>query len=91
MITKEPRYKRSNPILVLVYRKHAKDAADLLAKEVWDATAHRPYRHVGEVTESSRSLNWKLSGWRWECISPTRLAAWIPLIVLLAWSGLLLA
>ena len=77
--------------LVRVYRKHVKDAADLLAREVWDATAHGPYRHVGEVTESSRSLDWELSGWRWERISTTHLAAWIPLIVLLVWSALLLA
>ena len=77
--------------LVRVYRKHVKDAADLLAKEVWDATAHGPYRHVGEVTDSSKGLDWELSGWRLERISTTRLAAWIPLLVLFAWLGLLLA
>jgi hypothetical protein len=77
--------------LVRVYRKHVEDAANLLAKVLWDATAHGPYRHVGEVTASSKSLDWELSGWRFEPLSTARLAAWIPLIVLLAWSGLLLA
>lgn len=77
--------------LVRVYRGHVKDAADLIEKVVWNATACGPYRHVGEVAESSRTLKWELSGWRVEAFSTTRLAAWIPLLVLLAWLGLLLA
>ena len=77
--------------LVRVYREHVKDAADLIAGAMWSVAAHGPYRHVGEVAESSRALKWELSGWRVEAISTTRLAAWIPLIVLLAWLGLLLA
>lgn len=77
--------------LVRVYRKHVEDAADLLAKAVWNAATHGPYRHVGEVAESSKRLDWEPSGWRLEPISTTRLAAWIPLLVLSAWSGLLLA
>jgi hypothetical protein len=76
--------------LVRVYRKHVKDAADLLAKELWDATAHGPYRHVGEVAESSKGLDWELSGWRLEPFSTTRLAAWIPLLMVFAWLGLLM-
>jgi hypothetical protein len=76
--------------LVRVYRKHVKDAADLLAKELWDATAHGPYWHVGEVAESSRGLDWEFGGWRWEPISTTRLAAWIPLLMVFAWLGLLM-
>ena len=39
--------------LVRVYRGHVKDAADLIAEAVWNAAAHDPYRHVGEVDESS--------------------------------------
>ena len=77
--------------LVRVYRQHVEDAADLLARAVWDATTDGPYRHVGEVTESSKGLGGELSGWRLERISTTRLAAWIPLLVLFAWLGLLLA
>jgi hypothetical protein len=77
--------------LVRVYRGHVKDAADLIAETMWNAAAHIPYRHVGEVEESSRTLKWELSGWRVEAISTTRLAAWIPLVVLLTWLGLLLA
>jgi hypothetical protein len=76
--------------LVRVYRGHVKDAADLIAAAMWDASACGPYSHVGEVAESSKALQWELSGWRMESISTTRLAAWIPLLVLLAWLGLLL-
>ena len=84
--------------LVRVYRGHVKDAADLLAKAVWGDSngpylqvGHGPYLHVGEVTESSKVLGWGLSGWRWEPISTTSLAAWIPLLALFAWLGLLIA
>jgi hypothetical protein len=75
--------------LVRVYRGHVKDAADLIAEAMWNAAAHGPYRHVGEVEESSKTLGWEMSGWRVEAISTTRLAAWIPLLVLLTWLGLL--
>lgn len=76
--------------LVRVYRKQVEDAAYLLAKELWDATAHGPYRHVGELAESSKGLGWELSGWRLEPLSTTRLAAWIPLLMVFAWLGLLM-
>jgi hypothetical protein len=76
--------------LVRVYREHVKDAADLLANAMWNAAAHAPYRHVGEVAESSKRLDWEFSGWRVEAISTTRLAAWIPLLVLITWLGILL-
>jgi hypothetical protein len=76
--------------LVRVYRGHVKDAADLLAKAMWNAADHGPYRHVGEVAESAKGLRWEFSGWRVEAISTTRLAAWIPLLVLITWLGLLL-
>lgn len=75
--------------LVRVYRDHVKNAADLVAKSVWGDT-RPPYCHVGEVKESSKSLHWELSGWRLEPISTTRLAALIPLLVLIAWLGVLL-
>ncbi len=74
--------------LVRVYRDQVKDAAALVAESLWTAGAP-PYRHVGEVTESSRALRGEISGWRLEPISTTRLAAWIPLVVLGAWIGVL--
>ncbi len=77
--------------LVRIYRNHVKDAADLLARKVWGASALSHYQHVGELTESSKGLDWELSGWRLERISTTRLAALIPLLVLIVWLGLLLA
>lgn len=75
--------------LVRVYRDHVKNAADLVAKSVWGDT-RPPYCHVGEVKESSKSLHWELSGWRLESVSTTRLASLIPLLVLIAWLGVLL-
>jgi hypothetical protein len=77
--------------LVRIYRGQVRDAAERLAKVVWDTAAHGPYRHVGEVTESSKQLDWEFSGWRMESISTTRLAAWIPLLSLFTWLGLLMA
>jgi hypothetical protein len=75
--------------LVRVYREHIKHAADLVAQSQWSAE-QPPYRHVGEVKESSEALDWEFSGWRLERISTTRLAALIPLLVMLAWLGVLL-
>jgi len=72
--------------LVRVYRRQVKDAADLLARQVWVTSVQGPYRHAGELTESSKGMGWELSGWRWEQISTTRLAAWIPLILTLTWT-----
>ena len=74
--------------LVRVYREHVKNAADLVAQSQWSAK-QPPYRHVGEVEESSKAVRWELSGWRLEPISTTRLAALIPLLVLIAWLGVL--
>src|SRR5688500_11487896 len=48
--------------LVRVYRKHVEDAGDLMAKSLGGSALPR-YRHVGEVTESSRALGWEISGW----------------------------
>jgi hypothetical protein len=70
--------------LVRVYRGHVEDAAGRIATTFWGNT-QPPYRHVGEVTESSKALEWKLTSWRLEPFSTTRLAALIPLLVFLAW------
>ena len=75
--------------LVRVYREHVKDAGDLVAKSQWNNSQMQPYRHAGEVGESSKAMRWEFSGWRSERISTTRLAALIPLLVMLAWLGVL--
>ena len=75
--------------LVRVYRKHVKDAEALVAQSVW--TEAPPYRYVGEIGESSKAISSDVSGWRWELLSTTRLAALIPLLVLGTWVGVLLA
>jgi hypothetical protein len=70
--------------LVRVYRdEHVKKAGALVAKSVWNI--EDPYRHVGEVNESSKGLKWEIHGWRVDGISTTKLAALIPLVVLLGW------
>lgn len=55
--------------LVRVYRGHVSDAADLLANALWKAGAYGPYRHVGEVAESSKGLDWQFSAWRVDSIA----------------------
>lgn len=75
--------------LVRVYREHVNCAADLVGRAHW-GHLKLAYREVGEVTESSKLLEPELSGWRVEAISTTRLAALIPLAVLIAWCGMLI-
>ena len=71
--------------LVRVYRDHVEKIAELLSRTEWNPIVEGIYRHVGEVTESSKSLRWEISGWRVERISTTNLAAWIPLSAFLVW------
>jgi hypothetical protein len=73
--------------LVRVYRGQVADAAGLIAKRFWSPDLP-PYRHVGEVEESSRTMGMSPSGWRLEAISTTRLAAWIPLLAFAGWVAL---
>jgi hypothetical protein len=80
---------RNEKFLACIHRRQGRPAADLLAKAMW-IPSHGLYWHVGEVDESSKGIDWEFSGWRWEPISATRLAAWIPLLALFAWLGLLL-
>jgi hypothetical protein len=75
--------------LVDLYRRHVADAAKLVTKTMWSDDL-QPYRHVGEVKESSKTLEMSLSGWRREGISTTRLAAWIPLLVFVGWMAALM-
>jgi hypothetical protein len=81
--------------LVQVYRRHVAEAgalltgsAALVAGSVWSSRLP-PYRHVGEVEESSKTIEMSPVGWRIEAISTTRLAAWIPLFVLVGWIAVL--
>jgi len=72
--------------LVRVYRDvHVKHAAALIATSLWSDDHHTDYHHVGEVKGSSKALDWELSGWCLEAFSTTKLAALIPLMVLLGW------
>jgi hypothetical protein len=45
---------------VRVYCEDVKEAAALVATSLW-STDLQPYRHVGEVGESSKPLHWELS------------------------------
>jgi hypothetical protein len=75
--------------LVDLYRRQVADVAVLLTGTMWSAELP-PYRHVGEVKESAKTLPMSPSGWRLEAISTTRLAAWIPLLVFVGWMGVLM-
>ena len=76
--------------LVEVYRRQVAQAAALVARSAWSPDLP-PYLHVGEVEESSKGIRMSPSGWRVAAISTTRLAAWIPLLVLVGWVGVLMA
>lgn len=76
--------------LVRIYRGHVTDAAALVARSVWGDTQPH-FCPVGEIKDSWKAIHWELSGWRLEPISTTRLAAIIPLLVVIAWLGVLLA
>ena len=70
--------------LVRVYRKQVEDAAALVAQAEWP-TKGEPYCAVGEIDNTSKKLRMGVSGWRWDPISTTHLAALIPLTALCAW------
>jgi hypothetical protein len=75
--------------LVRVYRKQVEDAAALVAHAEWP-TQQEPYRQepycaVGEIEHTSNKLKMGVSGWRWDPISTTHLAALIPLTALCVW------
>jgi hypothetical protein len=74
--------------LVELYRRQVAQAAALVATSAWSPDLP-PYLYVGEVAESSKGIRMSPSGWRIAAISTTRLAAWIPLLVLLGWIGVL--
>jgi hypothetical protein len=87
--------------LVRLYRHQMDQAAEALAATIWAEEKDRQaYIHVGQVDPEARRdlreaesgsalrrffrFEW-LSGWRWEPISTTRLAALFPMLVLVLW------
>jgi hypothetical protein len=86
--------------LVRLYRHQIKKAADDMTAIIWtDENARPEYRYVGQVDEAARKdlseveakeSIWKrrierVSGWRWDPISTTKLAALFPLLVSVLW------
>jgi hypothetical protein len=88
--------------LVRLYRHQVENVARELAELTWtDLSKQKAYRPVGDVSKGALAelrdaerrdghgwLEW-LSGWRWEHISTTRLAALFPLLVLVLWLAIL--
>jgi len=81
--------------LVQVYRDQLNEAASFLTKSLWPFE-DRQYQFVGDLEGAGESFKTqrsgleRLSAWRIESISTTRLAALIPLAVSLVWLGLLI-
>ena len=78
--------------LVRLYRDQIKKAADEVIKTILtDQSARDIYRYVGQVDKAARkdlekgSIWERISGWRWEPISTTKLAALFPLVVSALW------
>jgi hypothetical protein len=65
--------------LVEVYREQAHDAGRVLAEHLGLAG----YLPVGST--KAPAIEHKIYQWRYEPLSPTRLAAWFPLLVLVYW------
>ena len=86
--------------LVRIYRKHVQNAAQRINENMSQENPASPqhYRPVGEIEETTKELReedknkplrkrlmeW-LSGWRFNPISTTRLAALFPLLLFLVW------
>jgi len=75
--------------LVEVYRKQVAEAADLVARALWKDQSDS-YRHVGEIDETSKGIPPRISGWRLQSLSTTKLAALIPLLLTFGWLGALI-
>ncbi len=76
--------------LVEIYRKHVAEAGGLLARSL-QKDHSGSYHHVGEIEETSKGIPLRISGWRLNSISTTKLAALIPLLLTLTWIGLLIS
>lgn len=82
--------------LVQQYRDQVKEAAALLSESLLQAMG-KQYHFVGDPAGAGESFKsprkgWldRITGWRIEAISTTRLASLIPLAVSLVWLGLLI-
>jgi hypothetical protein len=73
--------------VVQVYREQVKQAATVLSSPLWPAGA-APYQYVGDL--ENVKIKRRLSAWRFNRISATRLAALIPLAVTMLWLALLI-
>lgn len=76
--------------LVRLYRSQVEQAGNLVGKWVWPLP-RQGYTWVGHIPDRMPEGMWELCGWRLRSISTTRMAAWIPLLVALAWIGVLVA
>ena len=78
--------------LVDVYRTQVKEAGERVARSLWREL--EPYRYVGEIEQTSESIRpsitARITSWRLDAISTTRLAAWVPLLLTLTWIGVLI-
>lgn len=89
--------------LVKICRKQVEDAGQKIAIMLWpEDPPHPSYDHVGQIGETARELQQRdarepllnrliehLSGWRFELVRTTKLAALFPLFVFLVWLGVL--
>jgi hypothetical protein len=90
--------------LVRIYRQHINEAAKRLeGRLLAEAPSFGALTPVGEIRNSAAALEAldkarpasldkladKITGWRREPISTTRMAAWIPLLLALIWAVLL--
>ena len=70
--------------LVSHYRGQIERAGELIQHHVWPVS-DRAYIFVGHVPKRMPQGSPKLSGWRYDPISTTKMAAWIPLVLAIAW------
>ncbi len=74
--------------LVQLYRGHVGDAGKLVGERI-RLLPGGDYTWVGHVPERMPKGPWDPTSWRHKWISTTRMAAWIPLFLALAWIGVL--
>lgn len=85
--------------LVKIYRKQVKDAGQRVVNMLWpNDSPQSGHSYIGQIAETARELKEseskdsflsrlieRLSGWRFELVSTTRLAALFPLFVFVVW------
>lgn len=73
--------------LVQVYRRQVKDAGERVAQSL--LKQEQSYALVGDIEQTQKDVPMRITGWRLEAISTTKLAALIPLLLTLTWVGVL--